>query len=335
MIMNTPAPYGRSTLDNSPLDASGIDFPCKLRSGVYDPEGASNVFSLGSKYPLSFTGQAVHGGGSCQVSLTYDTQPTKDSIWKAIKSIEGGCPAQDQSGNMGDNASVADPYVYEFTVPSNIPSGRGTIAWTWFNKIGNREMYMNCGPVILTGAGGQQSNFDALPDMFKANIGNDCGVPSGMDVVFPNPGDDVTKMNGATDAFATPTGKSCVIPSRHQAPTTRALPTTSTKITFTSMRIATKTTAVTSALSRKTSSTINRPQTTTTLKNVGDGEGSYSNSLGLAAGSPCFHEGVWHCIQGSQFQRCASGVWSKVQRLAAGTSCTPGNSTYLKVEPIA
>ncbi|CAI6068163.1 unnamed protein product [Clonostachys chloroleuca] len=67
---------------------------------------------------------------------------------------------------MGNDANAADPFQYDFTIPSDIPAGKGTIAWTWFNKIGNREMYMNCGPLTLTGAGGPQKNFDDLPDMF-------------------------------------------------------------------------------------------------------------------------------------------------------------------------
>lgn len=201
-----PTPYGRTTLNNSPLLADGSDFPCKLRPGVYDLEGASNIYALGSKNVISFIGQAVHGGGSCQISITYDTQPTRSSVWKVIKSIEGGCPAQDQIGHMGDDANAVNPYQYYFDIPPDIPAGSGTIAFTWFNKLGIREMYMNCGPVTLTGAGGSMSNFDALPDMFRANINNGCSVPDGKDVLFPDPGESLERLNGATDAFAHPTG---------------------------------------------------------------------------------------------------------------------------------
>ncbi|CAG9952107.1 unnamed protein product [Clonostachys rosea f. rosea IK726] len=209
MKMNVPIPYGRSTLENSPLALDGADFPCKQRPGVYAVEDASNVYALGSTNPLNFTGTAVHGGGSCQISMTYDVEPNKNSVWKVLTSIEGGCPARDQTGNMGSNANAADPFQYEFTIPSNIPAGKGTIAWTWFNKVGQREMYMNCGPLTLTGGGGSRANFDNLPDMFKANIGNDCHVPDNKDVVFPDPGKEVTRLNGATNAFHAPTGPGC------------------------------------------------------------------------------------------------------------------------------
>jgi hypothetical protein len=205
--MSAPVPYGASSLNNSPLDPSGSDFPCKQRPGVYEVEGATNTYSLGSTgNNLAFIGSAVHGGGSCQVSITYDAKPDKNSVWKVIKSIEGGCPAQDTPGNLGDNAALEVPYKYDFDIPSDIPAGSGTIAWTWFNKVGNREMYMNCAPVTLEGSGGSQSAFEALPDMFVANIGTGCGTEEGTDVQFPNAGSNVEQRNGATTAFGAPTG---------------------------------------------------------------------------------------------------------------------------------
>jgi len=289
MKMNTPVPYGKSTLNNSPLLKSGTDFPCKLRPDVYAVEDASNVYALGSTNPLRLTGQAVHGGGSCQVSITYDSQPTRNSTWKVIKSIEGGCPAQSQIGNMGGNADAADPFEYEFTIPSDIPAGNGTIAWTWFNKIGNREMYMNCGPVTLTGTGGSQLNFDALPDMFKANINNGCDVPDNKDVAFPDPGKDVTKMNGATDAFAAPTGTSCGVAKNPglNKPTS----------VFTAEPKPSQSLSPTEA---PASPSLEFPKPS-------DGSnGNNSDSAGTLERTMCIEEGFWNCVEES-FRDCMGG----------------------------
>jgi hypothetical protein len=139
MLLASPTPYALvgATLSNSPLDANGDNFPCKLGSGITldTSKGVSNTYALGSTgNKLAFTGEAVHGGGSCQISLTTDAQPNSNSKWKTIYSIEGGCPAQGEAGNLGadNDASAADPYTYSFDVPSDIPAGNYTLAWTWF-----------------------------------------------------------------------------------------------------------------------------------------------------------------------------------------------------------
>ncbi|KAK1482624.1 endoglucanase [Colletotrichum cuscutae] len=206
MKMSKPVPYDNANLDNSPLIEDGSNFPCK--SSSYNAAGASNVYAQGATGELAFIGSAVHGGGSCQVSITWDAKPDKNSVWKVIKSIEGGCPAKNTAGNLGDNANQQGKDTYDFTIPKDMPAGNGTIAWTWFNKVGNREMYMNCGPVTITGSGGSQEAYNALPDMMVANLKgiNDCTVSENIDVTFPNAGDSV-------DVFGTnlgpPNGTSC------------------------------------------------------------------------------------------------------------------------------
>ncbi|KAI5296980.1 hypothetical protein KEM56_005178, partial [Ascosphaera pollenicola] len=136
MIMKTPYPYGPSSLNNSPLEDGMGDFPCKQRTGVYDPPSQENKYSVGEDVTLSFTGSAVHGGGSCQISLTTDMQPTKDSKWKVIHSIEGGCPANTE-GNMPGGQN--DDTTFNFKIPDSIKPGEYTLAWTWLNRVGNRE----------------------------------------------------------------------------------------------------------------------------------------------------------------------------------------------------
>lgn len=195
LIMTNPTPYGKDSLNNSPLSADGSDFPCKQRSGVYDVT-EENTYSVGDSVPLSWQGSATHGGGSCQISLTTDRKPTKDTNWMVIKSFEGGCPINTQ-GNIGGGETNQVPSDLNFTIPDGIESGKYTLAWTWFNRVGNREMYMNCAPVTVQGGASKRaeettplekrSNF---PGMFVANV-NGCTTPNSVDLRFPNPGDDV------------------------------------------------------------------------------------------------------------------------------------------------
>jgi hypothetical protein len=184
MIMVNPVPFNAP--NNSPLAPDGSDFPCK---GPPSGSAQANSWSAGSTQSLAFTGTAVHGGGSCQISVTSDKTPTKDSKWKVIYSIEGGCPAN-VDGNL-DQTGPSYNGTFPFTVLQDLPNGDMTVAWTWFNKIGNREFYMNCASVSVTGGADDAAGLDALPDMAIANINvpGSCGTTKeGGDYTFENPG---------------------------------------------------------------------------------------------------------------------------------------------------
>ncbi|RBQ75869.1 hypothetical protein FVER14953_04722 [Fusarium verticillioides] len=343
MLMANPKPYGNP--NNFPLAADGSDFPCK---GKVNDGSGDNVYKQGSTQQLSFTGQAVHGGGSCQISLTTDKNPTKDSVWKVIKSIEGGCPAKGQEGNMGGNADAPDPYKYDFTIPKELAAGEYTLAWTWFNKIGNREMYMNCAAVTIEGSGGSKDHLNTLPDMFVANVGNQCETPSAKDLVFPNPGNDVDKFNGATEAWGAPDGTGCKTEagsaptggSGTPAPTSNSgsEPTQSAASPSSGSGGASEIPGgafitVSQPAATQPSATEAPVATETPKEGSGSGSGSGegnqdgdsdSGSGGFAAGTACTNEGEWNCIGGSTFQRCASGAWTTVQQLSSGVTCAPG-----------
>ncbi|CAF9915217.1 hypothetical protein IMSHALPRED_002376 [Imshaugia aleurites] len=225
MIMATPPPYGSP--DNSPLNADGSNFPCKATS---NSGGTVTNMAIGATQKLSFLGESVHGGGSCQVSLTTDTPATTSSKWMVIHSIEGGCPARNQAGNIGadNSASAPDPDTYDFSIPQGIAPGAYTLAWTWFNKVGNREMYMNCASIKVTGASSKRETSlnetreyaipelsgratASFPDMFIANIpATDCTTAEGADVKFPDPGASVELASAnKADVLTPPTGPKC------------------------------------------------------------------------------------------------------------------------------
>ncbi|KAI9860925.1 MAG: hypothetical protein M1813_005604 [Trichoglossum hirsutum] len=221
MRMANPKPYASQNTLNGPLQADGSDYPCKGDT-TYDATGVSNSWATGSTQHLATIGQAVHGGGSCQISITYDKKPTKNSVFKVIHSIEGECPARGTPGNRGDDAFAANPDTYEFKIPDGLPLGDAVVAWTWFNKVGNPEMYMNCAPVTITGGSGKRSEpetdlvvrdesfLNTLPDMFKANIGSlsgNCKTQQvGQCVLFANPGASVEKNTCGFDTTQMFTG---------------------------------------------------------------------------------------------------------------------------------
>src|SRR5262245_27099893 len=77
MFMISPTRYSTPAATNGPLLADGSNYPCQNAGGGY--EGVTNTYALGSSQSLAFEGTAVHGGGSCQISLSTDMSPTASS----------------------------------------------------------------------------------------------------------------------------------------------------------------------------------------------------------------------------------------------------------------
>ena len=178
----------------SPLNADGTNFPCK---GYQNDRPFQSVatYTAGSSYNISLAGSATHGGGSCQISLSYDNGAT----FRVIKSIIGGCPLSS---------------TYDFKVPSYAPSGNALLSWTWQNHEGNREFYQNCAQVSVQSSPSRRlkrqsfNSFDSLPFIWKANLDgvNDCATTEGNDPVYPNPGPDVVYGAGLTASSASSPG---------------------------------------------------------------------------------------------------------------------------------
>ncbi|KAJ5083390.1 hypothetical protein N7456_012817 [Penicillium angulare] len=129
----------------NPLQASGSDYPCKGYAN--DDFDSQATYAPGQSYDMELDGSATHDGGSCQLALTYD----QGKSFKVIESMLGDCPI---------------PKKYNFKIPSDAPSGEALLAWTWFNKVGNREMYMNCAMVTI-GGDSNGNETDAQPEHTK------------------------------------------------------------------------------------------------------------------------------------------------------------------------
>lgn len=213
MIMATPKPYGNP--DNSPLTSN--NYPCKVTSDpatFYKTDGIidQNSMVAGEKQSLSFSGSAVHGGGSCQLALTSDMQPSANTSWRVLLSIESGCPSKDGSG----------PSTYDWTLPADLAPGHYSFAWTWISKLaGQPEYYMNCAPIAVTAAKAKRDNegvsllprADSYPELFVGNLAeiNSCKSSPSSDPLYPDPGQNVEKLlEGASPAFSSISGSGCV-----------------------------------------------------------------------------------------------------------------------------
>jgi hypothetical protein len=345
VMMKAPVPYSVDKLDTSPISKS--QYPCKSQNGF--TVSTMNPMAAGSKQTLQLSGSAVHGGGSCQLSVSLDMEPTANSVFKVIKSMEGGCPGVDSQANS-----------YDFELPTSIPNGKATFAWTWFSKLsGQPELYMNCAPIEVTGGASDKTAFNALPDMLVANLDKSCESVPNSAIQFPDPGSVVTK--GTTNDLKPPTGSSCgkasgTTPADPSAPAGQ--PSSAPK----SSAIAQPSLPAggASPVAPKPSTTATPPsnpggvfapgasniasapaQTSTTLVTVtgtpvaaqptvpaspGTGtpaQPSSAPSTGGGANTTCSTNGAIVCNGEKQFGLCNNGnvVW---QDVAAGTACTNG-----------
>ncbi|KAF2771696.1 hypothetical protein EJ03DRAFT_250225, partial [Teratosphaeria nubilosa] len=185
LIMQNPVPFGVDTLDNSPLvdaaiGSSGSNYPCKQRTGVYDITAMNNM-KVGDTQLLDFKGSASHGGGTCELVYTTDLEPTANTTFKLFQTYQGNCPTS-SDGNGGTNP-------FTFTLPQGTPNGRMTLAWIWYNYEGNREIYMNCAPLHVTGGSDTKDFYDSLPNAYIINLpSSSCSTPENEAVIIPNPG---------------------------------------------------------------------------------------------------------------------------------------------------
>jgi len=153
-------------------------------------------------------------------------------VFKVVQSYEGGCPVS-ADGNLGDFSGMALPEI-PVTLPEGLKAGEAVFVWTWFNRIGNREMYMNCAPITIGGSSTSDAVFNSLPDMFVANINgapnNACTTKEGVDIVFPNPGANVKVVDGGKFDAACAGGPSTPGASGNSpAPTSEAPPSVTTQ----------------------------------------------------------------------------------------------------------
>jgi hypothetical protein len=339
MIMNTPTPFNLhgtgKLLQVDPLGPS-FPFPCQ---GLSDVASTTSI-TAGTSQLVNFTGGAQHGGGSCQFSLTYEYPPPADKTkWKTIYTLIGGCPVsaegnlpkadtdadgREDSVHCGNDSGVECIRQFNVPIPKELPNGNATFAWTWFNKIGTREVYMNCAPVSITGGTGDDGSFfQALPDMFLANIPGECTTGNGV-LNIPNPGkfgavleqpapgsegscakaDGIPTFEGGSGGGSSGTPVSTPVSSASQT-----APAASSSV------IATQTSDSACSAVTSTSSAVAAPVPSAT---TGAGSGS-----GPSGSQPCSPNGAIICFSPTSFGLCANGV-AIPRPVAPGTTCNAG-----------
>ena len=208
-------PHTENPSDSITSPLAGLSqFPCQGHvSGAATELGSGEAASVaawraGSEVNITISGGAVHGGGSCQASLSYDG----GSTFRVVHTWLGSCPAASAGNQQQPQHGGAGGSELGLRIPPDAPTAEHVLfAWTWFNRLGNREMYMSCAVVDIGGpgtAGKAKVPFVDRPGIFVANLGNDCSTLETKDVRIPDPGPDVTVREGSW-GFADPKGGDC------------------------------------------------------------------------------------------------------------------------------
>ncbi|KAK3335895.1 hypothetical protein B0T19DRAFT_453105 [Cercophora scortea] len=380
MIMRSPVAYNLNTqpfVQVNPLDGSTYPFPCQNRFGVEN----RTTIEAGGATLVEFTGGAQHGGGSCQFSISYDDPGTvgwnASAQFKTIYSIIGGCPAvfTDETNDLpatgppdaqgrantefcGNDYDLDCTRQFLIPFPSFLKNGPATLAWTWFNKLGNREM--TCSPINITGGTGDPKQINELPNVFIANIPVSQNIPNytpcrtgdgGTVVNFPNPGKYGRILRPPTDPKVTPSDYCTQIPAASLLPTftqdnrtiqgdddsNTPVPSASNIpsapfLNTTGPGFITVTASTTVHISSTTSETV---ETTITYTSTPGAAASSApeetpsvnpgpEATGVGKPVPCETNGAVVCIDGGLWGLCNWG-WATPQPLAAGTKCVDGN----------
>ncbi|KAL9084830.1 MAG: hypothetical protein Q9165_007898 [Trypethelium subeluteriae] len=349
MIMQNPTPIASNDIKD-PLESSGANFPC--HGQALAPSGGV-TWSVGSTQNLSFQlggggNTAVHAGGSCQVSVTYETDAEKvkdPANWYVIHSIEGGCPAiakgnlntATECGSLGQTECVNS---FPFEIPKELKNGQATMAWTWSNTLGNREYYMDCAYVDVSGGSDQ---LGSLPNLYVGNLQDvpgSCTNAPETNVKYPQPGNYVTNppneeypmqapnCPAGSAALKAPAGGSGNSGSSGSSSSSAPSASSSAPGVFapsassaSSAPAATSTSAAASPPAASTPAA--QPTTAPVPAPAPPSSGSANGTSGAcpSGSQSCSTPGQVVCF-GDQWGLCNTNNCAVIQQLAAGTHCT-------------
>ncbi len=187
MKMAQPKPFAASI--NSPLAPDGSNFPCQSNGGAFSGTPPRWPWARPSRFRSS-------GRLSMAAVLARFPSPTMPIPPKAVcgrlftQSRAAARPSckpgtWERTLKLPTLSRTPSRFRRTFPLAPQLSRGHGSTA------LENREYYMNCAPISLTGSSGSKANYDALPDMLIANInvagGASCATQEESTTCTPTP----------------------------------------------------------------------------------------------------------------------------------------------------
>ncbi|KAJ2436917.1 hypothetical protein GGF42_008797 [Coemansia sp. RSA 2424] len=125
--------------ESSPISSSGVALQPFCKYATPWPTPAAQ-WTAGQSITVNFSNYgSEHNGGHAEFSLSYDAGKSFVVIYRVLSHF-----FYDAQGNYQFN--------YTFALPASVPGSDSAIfAWSWVNSMGNREFYMNCADVAISG----------------------------------------------------------------------------------------------------------------------------------------------------------------------------------------
>ncbi|KAJ1717996.1 hypothetical protein LPJ61_006967, partial [Coemansia biformis] len=158
--LKSPCPRYSPTGENCPVVPAGQQLDQEMNAPISSvQQGFSKPFckystpwptpaakwTAGQSITVKFGKHAVsHSGGHCEFSMSYDGGKTFVIIHQELQYCFVG-----QNLGVTNEVKIFD---YTFDLPKDLPaSDKAIFAWSWVNASGNREFYMNCADVAISG----------------------------------------------------------------------------------------------------------------------------------------------------------------------------------------
>ncbi|KAI8323250.1 hypothetical protein GQ54DRAFT_249933, partial [Martensiomyces pterosporus] len=122
----------------------------------------NEVWTAGQSVTVSFLpGEAAHGGGHCEFSVSYDGGNTFAVVHRELQYCFFTGPSSSNSATVNS---------YTFNLPQNLPGSNHVVfAWSWVNAIGPREFYTNCADIAIIGSAGSYTGTQMVVANYGAN----------------------------------------------------------------------------------------------------------------------------------------------------------------------
>ncbi|KAJ2513887.1 hypothetical protein H4217_006070 [Coemansia sp. RSA 1939] len=304
----------------SPIDPAS-DVLCKSNTPWPQPVA---TWTAGQEVTVDFLkNNAAHGGGHAQFSVSYDGGKTFVVVYEVLRYLFFNGPT------TSNNPEVLS---YTFTLPADLPNSDSVVfAWSWVNAVGNREFYMNCADVAITGSTstsytGKQmviANHNGYPTIPEFNNDYDTGISyyenAATITVSPSGSSSggnavVSSSVASSEVYSTAVEDYATTPEAADAESTPVAPPLGHAGQDASSDAATDEVAVSSAPAA---------EPTPVAEDTTAADSSDESS------AACVH-GTYACsADGAGYNVCIWGTWSNVIRCPSRTACKPLNNSIV------